>query len=103
MSQVAPLPSMPPLASAPAPPPPRHPPRNLFSLTSFMCSSFLQDGEKFHVGKPFVEGASVEAEILEHTKGPKLVIYKYKPKKHYRRKTGHRQPETKFLVTKILN
>lgn len=56
---------------------------------------------KFHVGQPFLEGAKVEAEILEELKGPKVIVYKMKPKKHYRRKNGHRQPLTKFMVTKI--
>lgn len=59
-----------------------------------------QDG-KFNVGKPYVEGAVVEAEVLEELKGPKIIVYKMKPKKHYRRKNGHRQPLSKFMVTKI--
>jgi ribosomal protein L21 len=44
---------------------------------------------------------SVEAEVLEETKGPKLLVYKMKPKKHYRKMNGHRQHLTKFKVTKI--
>jgi len=61
----------------------------------------LKHAGKFHVGKPYLEGISVEAEIMEDMKGPKVIVYKMKPKKHYRRTNGHRQPLTKFLVTKI--
>ena len=54
-----------------------------------------------HVGRPFLESASIEADILEETRGPKVLAYKMKPKKHYRRMRGHRQDLTKFLVTAI--
>ncbi len=43
----------------------------------------------------------VEAEVLEELRGPKIIVYKMKPKKHYRRKQGHRQDLTKFQVTSI--
>lgn len=55
----------------------------------------------FSSGRPYLENATVEAEILEELKGEKVIVYKMKPKKHYQRKNGHRQPLTKFLVTKI--
>ena len=61
----------------------------------------LKSGGKFQVGKPYLENITVEAEILEELKGPKVIVYKMKPKKHYRRTNGHRQPLTKFMVTKI--
>jgi large subunit ribosomal protein L21 len=61
----------------------------------------LKTNGKFHVGKPYLEGITVEAEIMEDLKGPKVIVYKMKPKKHYRRTNGHRQPLTKFMVTKI--
>ena len=61
----------------------------------------LKDEGVFTVGKPYLESVIVEAEVLEDTKGPKLTIFKYRAKKHYRKKTGHRQPLTKFLITKI--
>lgn len=61
----------------------------------------LKDEGVFTVGKPYLESVVVEAEVLEDTKGPKLTIFKYRAKKHYRKKTGHRQPLTKFLITKI--
>jgi ribosomal protein L21 len=43
----------------------------------------------------------VEAEVLEELRGPKIIVYKMKPKKHYRRKNGHRQDLTKFQITSI--
>uniref|UniRef100_A0A061S9D8 Large subunit ribosomal protein L21 n=1 Tax=Tetraselmis sp. GSL018 TaxID=582737 RepID=A0A061S9D8_9CHLO len=60
-----------------------------------------RDGGNFTIGKPYLEGVKVEAEILEEFKGPKVLVYKMKPKKHYRRMRGHRQNLTKFKVTKI--
>lgn len=59
-----------------------------------------EDGIK--VGNPYVEGAKVEATVLEHGKGKKIVIFKYKPKKDYRKKQGHRQPYTKLKIEKIV-
>ena len=63
----------------------------------------LKDEGVFHVGRPYLETVKVEAEIIDDVKGPKLTIFKMNSKKHYRRKTGHRQPLTKFLITKIEN
>lgn len=59
------------------------------------------DGE-FKVGNPVVEGAQVVLKALEQTKGKKVIVFKYKPKKNYRRKQGHRQPFTKVVVEKIV-
>lgn len=53
------------------------------------------------VGAPFVSGASVSATVLKNGKGKKVLIFKYKPKKGYRRKQGHRQPYTKVKIEKI--
>jgi large subunit ribosomal protein L21 len=53
------------------------------------------------VGKPVVEGASVIAKVLEQGKAKKIIVFKYKRKKDYRRKQGHRQPYTKVVVEKI--
>jgi large subunit ribosomal protein L21 len=58
-------------------------------------------GDKLVVGTPFVEGCCVEAEVLEQGKADKVIIYKYKAKKDYRRKNGHRQPYTLVKVTGI--
>lgn len=53
------------------------------------------------VGTPNVAGAVVTAEVVEQGKGPKVIIFKYKAKKDYRRKQGHRQPFTKVKITNI--
>ncbi|MGI6587492.1 MAG: 50S ribosomal protein L21 [Peptococcia bacterium] len=60
------------------------------------------DGENVSLGTPFVEGASVTLKVLEHGKGDKIVIFKHKPKKHYRKTRGHRQPYTKVTVETII-
>lgn len=53
-------------------------------------------------GKPYVEGAKVEAEVVEHGKNKKIVVFKFKPKNNFRNKQGHRQPYTKLKITNIL-
>lgn len=59
-----------------------------------------QDGS-FRIGQPLVAGASVAATVVEHGKAKKIIVYKYKSKKNYRRKQGHRQPFTKIAITAI--
>lgn len=56
------------------------------------------DGE---AGNPTVKGASVECKVEKHGKDKKIIVFKYRPKKKYRKKQGHRQPYTKLVVTKI--
>lgn len=58
-------------------------------------------GEKTDIGSPYVEGASVEGKVIKNGKSKKIIVFKYKPKKNYRRKTGHRQPYTKIQIEKI--
>lgn len=53
------------------------------------------------VGKPVVEGATVSAKVLAQGKAKKVIVFKYKRKKDYRRKQGHRQPYTKLQIEKI--
>ena len=53
------------------------------------------------VGSPVVEGAKVEGKVLDQVKGEKIIVYKYKSKKNYARKAGHRQPYTKVEITAI--
>lgn len=57
--------------------------------------------EKMEVGKPYLQGAKVSARVLSHGKGKKIIIFKYKPKKNYRKKKGHRQPFTQIAIQKI--
>jgi len=59
------------------------------------------DGEAATVGSPLVEGASVTATVLEQGKGPKLIVFKKRRRKNFRRKTGHRQKLTVLRVTDI--
>jgi len=61
----------------------------------------LVGGDSLTVGNPYVKGAKVEAKVVKHGKQKKIIIFKYKPKKKYRRKQGHRQPYTKLEITKI--
>lgn len=63
---------------------------------------FVSDGTKSIVGKPVVEGSSVEAEVTEHGKGEKIEIRVYKKKHGHQRAQGHRQPYTKITIKKIL-
>ena len=59
------------------------------------------DGESATIGTPTVSSAKVEAKVMKNGKGKKIRIFKYNPKKAYRRRQGHRQPYTKVEITKI--
>ena len=61
----------------------------------------FNDGKNFKLGKPYVKDAKVEIKILEHRRGPKIIVYKMRPKKKTRRKNGHRQELTRVLVQSI--
>ena len=61
----------------------------------------VSDEGKVEVGAPYVKGIKVEGKVVAHGKGKKIVVFKYKPKKNYRRKQGHRQPYTKVEITAI--
>ena len=58
-------------------------------------------GDDLKVGAPYVEGATVTATALKQGKAKKIIVYKYKPKKGYHKKQGHRQPYTKVEITAI--
>jgi large subunit ribosomal protein L21 len=62
----------------------------------------LLSGEGVKVGAPYVEGATVKATVQDEIKGDKVVVFKYKPKKDYRRTQGHRQSYTLLKVEEIL-
>lgn len=53
------------------------------------------------LGSPVVAGATVTAKVERHGRGEKIVVFKYKAKKNYRRKQGHRQPYTKVIIENI--
>ncbi|RXI98391.1 50S ribosomal protein L21 [Anaerobacillus alkaliphilus] len=61
----------------------------------------LVGGDAVKVGAPFVEGATVTAKVEKVGRAKKILVYKYKAKKNYRRKQGHRQPYTKVVIEKI--
>ncbi len=61
----------------------------------------LSDDSGFRPGSPLVDGASVKGKVIEQGKNKKIVVFKYKPKIRYRKKTGHRQPYTKVLIEDI--
>ncbi len=68
---------------------------------SFSPLLFADDGGNVHIGKPNVSGVKVEAEVTGQGRGEKIVIFKYKRRKSYRRKTGHRQPFTALKIVSI--
>jgi len=59
------------------------------------------DGEKIHAGVPLVKGAKVVAEIVRHGKDDKIVVFKFKRRRNYRRKQGHRQKFTEVKITDV--
>jgi large subunit ribosomal protein L21 len=59
------------------------------------------DGENVTVGTPVVDGVQVKTSVVDHVKGPKLIIFNYSPKKRIRTKTGHRQQYTRLLVEQV--
>jgi large subunit ribosomal protein L21 len=61
----------------------------------------VNDGKDATLGQPYVKGASVELKVMAHRRGPKLIVYKMRPKKKTRRKNGHRQELTRVMVQSI--
>lgn len=61
----------------------------------------IVNGKKSKVGQPYVAGASVEGKIMLHDKAKKVIVYKQRPKKGYRKKQGHRQGFTRVMISKI--
>lgn len=63
----------------------------------------VADGDEVTIGRPTVTGARVIAEVVEHGREKKIVVFKYKPKTRYRKKTGHRQAYTRLAIRQILS
>ncbi len=61
----------------------------------------MLSGDEVKMGTPEVEGASVTGKVVRHGRGQKVIVYKFKAKKNYRRKQGHRQPFTQVEITAI--
>ena len=62
----------------------------------------IENEGQLSIGNPYVAGAKVSATVLEHGKGKKVVVFRYKPKKNIRKKNGHRQPFTALKIKKIM-
>ena len=60
-----------------------------------------ENNGKIEIGNPYVKGAKVEGKVVSHGKSKKILVYKYKAKKNYRRTQGHRQPYTKVEITAV--
>ena len=69
---------------------------------SFDNVVLVSDGKDVKIGTPYVKGAKVEGTVVAHGKGNKILVYKYKAKKNYRRTQGHRQPYTKVEIKSIV-
>lgn len=63
----------------------------------------LNDGKDTQIGQPYLEGVTVEASVLEELKDSKKIVFKFKPKTGYKKKTGHRQQLTRVRITKLNN
>jgi large subunit ribosomal protein L21 len=61
----------------------------------------VADDDEVVIGTPFVAGAKVQATVVSQVKGPKVVVFKYKPKQRYRSKKGHRQQYTRIMIDTI--
>ena len=61
----------------------------------------IADGDRIDIGKPLVADARVEATVVGQIKGPKIIVFKYRPKQRYRSKTGHRQKYTRLQINSI--
>jgi len=61
----------------------------------------VRDSSGTTLGRPYVKGATVELQVMEHRRGPKVIVYKMRPKKKTRRKNGHRQELTRVMVKSI--
>ncbi|MFQ5847771.1 MAG: 50S ribosomal protein L21 [Candidatus Methylomirabilales bacterium] len=76
-------------------------PGNVGEVVELSRVLLVGDGEEVKVGAPVVSGAKVRATILGQVRGPKVTVFKFRRRRKYRRKTGHRQPLTRLQVQEI--
>ena len=62
---------------------------------------FAKKGNTYHIGKPYIQGAHVDCEVVRHTRAKKVIAFKYKRRKSYHRKIGHRQDLTVLKIKEI--
>ena len=62
---------------------------------------FVQSDDAVNIGQPLVAGATVQATVMQHLRGRKIIVYKMRPKKKTRKKQGHRQELTRLMITDI--
>lgn len=74
---------------------------NVGDTVELDCLLVCDDKGKITTGTPYVKGVKAKAEVLEHGKEDKVVVFKYKAKKNERKRQGHRQPYTKLKVVSI--
>ncbi len=74
---------------------------NVGDTVELDCLLVCDDSGVIKTGAPFVEGVKAKAEVLEHGKDDKIVVFKYKAKKNERKRQGHRQPYSKLKVVSI--
>lgn len=71
------------------------------SKVEFKSVLFINTGSSTKVGKPHVDGTVVIGELMQEVRGPKVISFKYKKRKNYRRKVGHRQNYSRVKITEI--
>ena len=75
---------------------------NVDEAVTFDKVLLIGDGSNVKFGSPYVDGATVSANVIKNGKAKKIIVFKYKPKKGYAKKQGHRQPYTKVEISKIV-
>ena len=76
-------------------------PRQQADVDAFDRVLLVSNGEEIHVGAPIVEGAKVEAKVLDHVKADKVLVFKKKRRKRFKVKRGHRQPYTRIEINDV--
>ncbi|HOI59904.1 MAG TPA: 50S ribosomal protein L21 [Candidatus Pacearchaeota archaeon] len=70
---------------------------------TFESVLLINDGKKTVIGEPLIKGAAVTGKVLKQDRHEKLIVFKYKPKKRYKVKKGHRQPFTEVEISEIIS
>ena len=63
----------------------------------------IADGDDVSIGTPLLEGATVKGKVVREGRDRKIIVFKYKPKKRYKKKRGHRQPFSEVMIEKIVS